>query len=160
MKLEIHADRWDAKREAEVGIRRTPAITVSGARDTGIRYYGLPDGYELETFLGVLRTASGGPSLLTAESIVSPMMVLADGRLGGILLLIVAAYQFTPLKRGCLDACRSPLSLITGYWRPGTSGAMTMGLTASTRDLTMQRLHSCDEARCGPLRWPSSHSGK
>ena len=69
VKLEIHADRWDAKREEEVGIRRTPAITVSGARDTGIRYYGLPDGYELETFLGVLRTASGGPSLLTAESI-------------------------------------------------------------------------------------------
>jgi len=68
--LEIHADRWDAKREEEVGIRRTPAIVVAGQRDTGIRYYGLPDGYELETFLGVLRTAAGGPSLLTRASIV------------------------------------------------------------------------------------------
>ena len=67
--LEIHADRWDAKREEEVGIRRTPAIVVAGARDTGIRYYGLPDGYELETFLGVLRTAGGGPSPLSRGSI-------------------------------------------------------------------------------------------
>jgi alkyl hydroperoxide reductase subunit AhpF len=67
--LEVHADRWDAKREEEVGIRRTPAIVVAGERDTGIRYYGLPDGYELETFLGVLRTAAGGPSLLSPTSI-------------------------------------------------------------------------------------------
>ena len=69
VRLEIHADRWDAKREEEVGIRRTPAIVVAGERDTGIRYYGLPDGYELEIFLGVLRTAAGGPSLLSRASI-------------------------------------------------------------------------------------------
>ena len=69
VRLEIHAGRWDARREEEVGIRRTPAIVVSGERDTGIRYYGLPDGYELETFLGVLRTAAGGPSLLGQTSI-------------------------------------------------------------------------------------------
>lgn len=67
--LEVHADRWDAAREATVGIRRTPAIVVAGERDTGIRYYGLPDGYELETFLGVLRIAAGGPSTLGEASI-------------------------------------------------------------------------------------------
>ncbi|MBM4443288.1 MAG: hypothetical protein FJ027_22985 [Candidatus Rokubacteria bacterium] len=54
----LRAERWDAKREAEVGIRRTPCLAVVGARDSGIHYYGLPDGYELETFLGVIRAVS------------------------------------------------------------------------------------------------------
>src|SRR6266850_1762259 len=48
--LEIHADRWDAAREAAVGIARTPVLAVAGARDTGVRYYGVPDGYELDVF--------------------------------------------------------------------------------------------------------------
>jgi predicted metal-binding membrane protein len=66
--------------------------------------------------------------LLTDQSIVSPMMAVADVRVAAVALLLVAAYQFTPLKRDCLDACRSPLQLFTGYWRPGASGAFQMGL--------------------------------
>jgi alkyl hydroperoxide reductase subunit AhpF len=69
IRLEIHAGRWDPAREAAVGIRRTPAIALAGARDTGIRYYGVPDGYELETFLAVVRTAAGGASPLAGASI-------------------------------------------------------------------------------------------
>jgi predicted metal-binding membrane protein len=66
--------------------------------------------------------------LLAEQSIVSPMMDLADVRLGAIVLIVVAVYQFTPLKRDCLEACRSPFQLITSYWRPGSLGAFTMGL--------------------------------
>jgi alkyl hydroperoxide reductase subunit AhpF len=66
--LEVHADRWDPAREAAVGIRRTPALAVAGSRDTGVRYYGVPDGYELDVFLTLLRTVGGGPSPLTARS--------------------------------------------------------------------------------------------
>src|SRR5690242_9102524 len=55
VRLEVLAGRWDTAREDAVGIARTPAIVVRGARDYGIRYYGSPDGYELETFLGVTR---------------------------------------------------------------------------------------------------------
>ena len=69
IRLDVHADRWDPEREAAVGIRRTPAIAVAGERDTGIRYYGLPDGYELEIFLGVVRAVSGHPPSLSAESV-------------------------------------------------------------------------------------------
>ena len=54
IRLEILADRWDAEREAAVGIARTPCIVVTGERDYGLRYYGLPDGYELATFLGTI----------------------------------------------------------------------------------------------------------
>jgi hypothetical protein len=60
--LRVLADRWDAAREAAVGIARTPAIVPVGARDYGIRYYGAPDGYEQETFLAVLRAVAGGRS--------------------------------------------------------------------------------------------------
>jgi alkyl hydroperoxide reductase subunit AhpF len=67
--LQLRAERWDAKREAAVGIRRTPCLAVVGASDPGIHYYGLPDGYELETFLGVIRAVSEQRSELAPETV-------------------------------------------------------------------------------------------
>ena len=72
--------------------------------------------------------AALGQRVLTGLSLVSPMMSLTSPTLGAIALLIIAAYQFTPVKRDCLDACRSPLTLITQYWQPGIRGAFRMGL--------------------------------
>jgi predicted metal-binding membrane protein len=46
---------------------------------------------------------------------------------GGI-LVIAAAYQFTPLKAVCLVHCRSPLGFLLGHWRDGISGALRMGV--------------------------------
>jgi hypothetical protein len=66
--LEVLAERWDAAREEAVGIARTPAIALSAPVDHGIRYYGAPDGYELETFLGVVRAVSTGTSGVTEAS--------------------------------------------------------------------------------------------
>ena len=68
VRLDVLAEQWDAAREEEVGIARTPAITLHGARDYGIRYYGTPDGYELETFLKVIRAVSEGCSGLNKAS--------------------------------------------------------------------------------------------
>jgi len=67
--LRILADRWDAKREAAAGIRRTPCLAVLGVTDPGVRYYGLPDGYELETFLGVIRAVAERRSGLATATI-------------------------------------------------------------------------------------------
>ena len=66
--LDVRADRWDAAREEEVGIARTPAIVLRSDQDFGIRYYGAPDGYELETFLGIIRAVSDGRSGLSEAS--------------------------------------------------------------------------------------------
>jgi hypothetical protein len=63
--LRILADRWDAAREAEVGIARTPAIVLVGTRDHGIRYYGAPEGYEQEPFEALLRAVEAGESGLS-----------------------------------------------------------------------------------------------
>ena len=46
--------------------------------------------------------------------------------LSGLAALAAGAYQFTPFKRACLDACRSPLSLAMTSWtgaRPGRDAA-------------------------------------
>jgi hypothetical protein len=66
--LEVLAEQWDAAREESVGIARTPAIAVNGAQEYGIRYYGTPDGYELETFLAIIRAVSEGRSGLSEAS--------------------------------------------------------------------------------------------
>ena len=66
--LEVLAEQWDAAREERVGIARTPAIAVNGAQEYGIRYYGTPDGYELETFLAIIRAVSEGRSGLSEAS--------------------------------------------------------------------------------------------
>jgi len=88
--------------------------------------YALAGGYLLVWMLFSVAAALG-QRMLTGLSIVSPMMSLTSPTLGAVALLVVAAYQFTPIKRDCLDVCRSPLGLITRYWRPGTRGAFSMG---------------------------------
>jgi alkyl hydroperoxide reductase subunit AhpF len=67
--LRIRAERWDAAREQAVGIQRTPCLAVVGETDPGIHYYGLPDGYELETFLGVIRAVSERRSGLAPQTV-------------------------------------------------------------------------------------------
>ena len=67
--LEMLVGDWDHVREEAVGIARTPAIKLVGARSYDIVYYGQPDGYELETFLSTLRCAADGRSGLSPQSV-------------------------------------------------------------------------------------------
>jgi predicted metal-binding membrane protein len=48
-------------------------------------------------------------------------------RVGGVLLLIAGAWQFTPQKHACLTHCRSPLDFLVTHWRAGARGAFGMG---------------------------------
>ena len=45
-------------------IRRAPAIAVEGERDHGIRYYGLPLGFEFGTLIEVMGDAAAGTAEL------------------------------------------------------------------------------------------------
>jgi predicted metal-binding membrane protein len=47
----------------------------------------------------------------------SPAFSHHEWVIGAGVLLLAGAYQFTPLKYHCLDACRSPLSFISARWR-------------------------------------------
>ena len=65
---------------------------------------------------------------LEQAALLSPMMVSASPWLGGGLLIAAALYQWTPLKHACLVHCRAPITFLADHWRPGSSGALRMGL--------------------------------
>lgn len=46
----------------------------------------------------------------------------------GAVLLVAGLYQLTPLKRVCLDHCRTPLGFVMTHWREGYRGSLRMGL--------------------------------
>lgn len=42
-------------------------------------------------------------------------------------LIAAGIFQLSPLKRVCLQHCRSPLGFLLGHWRAGWRGGVTMG---------------------------------
>jgi predicted metal-binding membrane protein len=46
----------------------------------------------------------------------------------GSVLVLAGAFQFSPLKERCLDACRTPLNFLWRYYRRGTAAAWALGL--------------------------------
>ena len=59
-------------------------------------------------FLGVGGLAQW---LLVRSGVISEMgLAIGDRRIAGTLLIAAGLYQATPVKRACLQSCRSPLS--------------------------------------------------
>ena len=46
----------------------------------------------------------------------------------GTVLVLAGLYQLTPLKRVCLDHCRSPFGFVMQHWHEGYGGALRMGI--------------------------------
>lgn len=65
---------------------------------------------------------------LQAADWIDQMIVSTSPGLNAVLLLLAGAYQFSPLKRLCLDGCRSPMGFLIGEWRTGLKGALVMGV--------------------------------
>lgn len=64
--------RADAARAAELGVDKAPAIVVLGGAeeaDYGIRYYGLPAGYEFATLLQAIRIVGTGQAALQPATV-------------------------------------------------------------------------------------------
>ena len=59
----------DKEKVAEYGIDKVPAIAVVGAEDLGLRYYGVPAGYELGALVDAIELAVGGDPDLSTESV-------------------------------------------------------------------------------------------
>src|SRR5262249_51567764 len=64
--LNLHIDR---DRAATYGVDRVPAIVVEGARDYGIRFFGIPMGYEFTNLIDSMILASSGTPSLGAETL-------------------------------------------------------------------------------------------
>ena len=96
---------------------------VSAASRTS--YFGLGYIAVWASFSGVAVILQYG---LEQLSLVSPMMETTSVVFASAILIGAGIYQFTPLKRTCLRACRSPLEFLTAHWRAGTPGAFRMGV--------------------------------
>ncbi len=66
--VEEHNLLLEGDEAAKYGIDRVPAIAVIGARDYGIRFVGIPSGYEFMSLLDAIQIVSKGESGLTDES--------------------------------------------------------------------------------------------
>jgi predicted metal-binding membrane protein len=75
-----------------------------------------------------LLAAAAQTALVQSGAVSAMSLMFGNQRIGGVLLIAAGVYQATPLKRACLAACRSPLSFLTGYWRPGWAGAVRLGV--------------------------------
>ena len=61
---EIYDFVEDKDKAEELGIDKIPAIAVIGAEDYGVRFYGIPAGYEFASFLKAIEmVAKGAPEL-------------------------------------------------------------------------------------------------
>jgi predicted metal-binding membrane protein len=65
---------------------------------------------------------------LERAGLLSMTVANTSATVGGIILLAVGLYQFTPVKSACLHYCQNPVLFLSRYWRPGAAGALRMGL--------------------------------
>lgn len=59
----------DGEEANELGVDKIPAVAVLGDDDYGIRFYGIPSGYEFTSFLAAIKLAAAGKAELSEETL-------------------------------------------------------------------------------------------
>jgi alkyl hydroperoxide reductase subunit AhpF len=67
--VEIYNLHIDRDKAAGYGVDRTPAIVVEGSRDYGIRFFGIPAGYEFTNLIDGMQVAASGEPKLSPETL-------------------------------------------------------------------------------------------
>jgi predicted metal-binding membrane protein len=86
-------------------------------RADGPRLIGLLLGGYLGVWVYFGLVAYLADGLLHAAVAQIPAVRAAATGIGGALLVVAGAYQFTPLKAMCLEKCRSPYMFLVQHWR-------------------------------------------
>lgn len=68
IKVEVYDFVKDQMKAKELRIDKIPALAVIGAEDYGVRFYGIPSGYEFTSLIGSVIDVSRGDSGLKPES--------------------------------------------------------------------------------------------
>lgn len=71
--------------------------------------------------------ATGAQWGLKSAAMLTHVMETKSAMLGGAILIAAGTFQFTPLKYACLQHCQSPFAFFMAGWRPGRTGALSMG---------------------------------
>jgi glutaredoxin-like protein len=72
--VEVYDFVADADKAREFGIDKIPALAIVGKKDYGVRIYGIPYGYELQTLIEAITNVSRGRTDLSEET----KKILAD----------------------------------------------------------------------------------
>jgi predicted metal-binding membrane protein len=83
-------------------------------------------GYAL-VWSGFGLVAFGFDASLHAAVTASPWLERHDWWIGGSVLALAGAFQFTPLKDACLDKCRHPGQFLIRYYERGPGGGFRLG---------------------------------
>ncbi len=68
LSLEVYNFLLDGEKAGEYGVDKVPATVVRNTKDYGIRFFGLPAGYEFTALLDAILAVSKGDSGLGEES--------------------------------------------------------------------------------------------
>ena len=85
-------------------------------------------GYVIVWAVFSIAATAGNWGLHQASLLSSMMGASTSGYLGGVLLLLAGAFQWSRLKNECLTQCRTPMGFLMTSWREGRGGALRMGL--------------------------------
>ncbi len=66
--VEVYDFVADAEKAKEYGIDKIPALAIIGKKDYGVRIYGIPYGYELQTLIAAVTNVSKGKTDLTDKT--------------------------------------------------------------------------------------------
>jgi predicted metal-binding membrane protein len=75
-----------------------------------------------------LLAASAQWALHSTAMLSASGMRTASDSLDAVLLMGAGLFQFSSLKAACLKHCRTPVGFLLSEWRPGTDGALVMGI--------------------------------
>jgi predicted metal-binding membrane protein len=108
-----------ATRHAQAGGRLAPGVVPTTAFTAGY----LLTWFAFSVAATVLMWALERVGAVSAASMGS-----RSAWLSASILIAAGLYQVSPLKHACLRVCRSPAEFLTRHWRPGSFGALRMGL--------------------------------
>jgi alkyl hydroperoxide reductase subunit AhpF len=78
LSVEVLNPAIDRERAEAYGVDQVPAIVVEGARDYGIRFLGIPSGYEFSNLIDSIIVASSGEPALADDTIASLAALTSD----------------------------------------------------------------------------------
>ena len=82
----------------------------------------------LTVWLGFSLAAAALQWALERTGLISASTLGSQSRwLSAAILIGAGLYQLSPLRKACLDHCRSPAAFLSRHWRPGTAGAVRLG---------------------------------
>lgn len=100
IKVEVYDFAKDADKAKELNVDKVPAIAILGKRDYGIRYYGIPYGYEFNTFVDTIMNVSKGATNLSEDT---KKKLASVEKLVHIQVFVTLTCPYCPVAAGLAD---------------------------------------------------------